>query len=204
MGCRARWASSATGTSSEGAGARAGAERRRRVPGGRRVSPRPRHRIPRRLLASPVHLLSFGFGAGLSPRAPGTLGTLVGIPLYLLLAALPPAPYLLTCAVLFLLGVALCGHSARTLGVHDHPGIVWDEIVGYAVTMFAVPPGWGTVVAGFVCFRVFDIWKPWPVSTADRRVSGGFGIMFDDLLAAVYAALVMHAGLWGISTLQGG
>lgn len=160
------------------------------------VSPRRRHPIPVRLLANPLHLLSLGFGSGLSPRAPGTLGTLVGVPLYLLLAPLPPALYLLVCAALFAIGVGLCHYSARALGVHDHPGIVWDEVVGYAVTMWAVPPGAWTVLAGFLCFRVFDIWKPWPVRSADRRVSGGFGIMLDDLLAAVYAGLTLHAGLW--------
>lgn len=157
-------------------------------------SPR-RHPIPPRLLANPVHLLSFGFGTGLAARAPGTVGTLVGIPLFLLLAPLPTATYLLVCAGLFLLGIFLCGASARALGVHDHSGIVWDEVVGFLFVMTAVPLGWGWVLGGFVLFRIFDIWKPWPIRTLDRRLGGGLGIMLDDLLAALYAWLVLQAVL---------
>ena len=91
-------------------------------------------------------------------------------------------------------GIYVCGESAKRLGVHDHPGIVWDEITGFAVTMLTVPANWSTVVAGFALFRLFDIWKPWPVDVLDRRVPGGLGIMLDDLLAGGYALLVLHLG----------
>ena len=141
---------------------------------------------------NPLHLLAFGLGAGFAPRAPGTFGTLVGIPLFLLLAPLPLWLYVLAVAALFAIGVPLCDRVSRDLGVHDHGGIVWDEIVGLLVTLTAVPASWGTVLAGFVLFRLFDILKPWPIRWLDRRVGGGFGIMVDDLLAGIMAAIVLQ------------
>ncbi len=140
------------------------------------------------MLSSPIHLLSLGFGSGLSSYAPGTMGTLVAIPLYLLLSRLELWPYLIVVVVGFLLGVYVCDKTSKALGVHDHSGIVWDEIIGYWITMIAIPAvTWQWILAGFVLFRFFDIVKPWPVKIADKRVPGGFGIMFDDLLAGLYA-----------------
>jgi len=153
-------------------------------------------RIPPRLLARPVHLLSLGFGTGLAPRAPGTVGTLAALPLYWLLHSLSAWQYVLVVAALFGLGVYLCGATARVLGVHDHPGIVWDEVVGYLLTLVAVPYDWRWVALGFVLFRLFDIWKPWPISRLDRGLRGGFGIMFDDLVAALYASVLMQVILY--------
>ncbi len=149
-------------------------------------------RISPRLLLNPVHLLSLGFGSGLAPLAPGTAGTLVAIPLYLLAEPLPLPAYLLLVMVMLLVGIGLCSHTSRTLGVHDHGGIVWDEIVGYFITMIAAPAGWGWLVAGFLLFRLFDIWKPWPINLLDKRISGGTGIMLDDVVAGIYALLVMQ------------
>lgn len=140
-----------------------------------------------------IHFLAFGFGSGYAPKAPGTFGTLAAIPLYLLVAGLPLAGYLVMVVALFALGVWLCGRTARDMGVHDHPGIVWDEIVGFLITMTAVPLAWQWVVAGFVLFRLFDILKPWPIRWLDRHVHGGLGIMLDDVLAGVFAALCLHA-----------
>lgn len=151
--------------------------------------------IPAGLLRDPGHLLALGFGSGLAPRAPGTAGTLIAIPLYLLCAQLPHLYYLMVVVGAFGLGVFLCDRTARVLGVHDHPGIVWDEVVGYLVTMAWVPSGWGWVAAGFLCFRVFDILKPWPIRVCDRRVHGGLGIMLDDLLAGLGAAVVLQVVL---------
>ncbi len=148
------------------------------------------------LLRDPRHLLSLGFGAGLAPRAPGTAGTLVAIPFFLLLAPLPWYAYLLVVAAAFVLGIYLCQHTSEALGVHDHSGIVWDELVGYWITMFLLPPSWPWIIAGFVLFRFFDIVKPWPVKVADTRVTGGFGIMFDDLLAGLYALACLHCVLY--------
>lgn len=143
-------------------------------------------------LRDPFHLVAFGFGAGLAPKAPGTAGTLVAIPLVILFAQLPLYAYVGVVILLFLLGIPLCDRVSRDLGVHDHSGIVWDEIVGLLVTMIAVPVGWTTVVVGFLLFRLFDIIKPWPISWLDRRVKGGLGIMVDDLLAGILAAMCMH------------
>jgi len=143
-----------------------------------------------------VHFLSLGFGTGLAPKAPGTFGTLAGIPLYWLLQPLPLAGYLAVTLLLGLLGIWLCGHTARALGVHDHGGIVWDEIVGLLITLIAVPPDWRWLLAGFLLFRLFDILKPWPIRWLDRRVGGGFGIMIDDVLAGLFALICLHGLIW--------
>lgn len=148
--------------------------------------------IPQSVWRNPIHFLAFGFGSGAMPVAPGTFGTLVAIPIYLLMAPLSLWLYLAIVTGITVLGVWLCHVTSRDLGVHDHPGIVWDEIAGYLITMIAAPTGWLWVLLGFVLFRVFDIIKPWPIGWADRRVSGGLGIMLDDVLAAVYAWLLLQ------------
>ena len=143
-------------------------------------------------LTNPIHLLAFGFGSGLAPKAPGTFGTLAAVPLYFALAPLPLPMYLMIVAATFALGVGICGIASHDLGVHDHPGIVWDEFVGLWVTLIAAPAGWWWVVVGFLLFRLFDIWKPWPIGWADKQVSGGLGIMLDDLIAGLYAFAVLQ------------
>ncbi len=147
---------------------------------------------PRSVWRNPIHFLAFGFGSGAMPFAPGTFGTLAAVPIYLLMMPLSLWAYLAVVVVMTLLGVWLCHVTSRDLGVHDHGGIVWDEIVGYLITMIAAPPGWQWIVAGFVLFRFFDIIKPWPIGWADRRVQGGLGIMLDDVLAAVLAWAVLQ------------
>ncbi len=149
-------------------------------------------RVDLALLATPAGFLALGAGAGLSPRAPGTVGTLLGIPLVLVMPE-QLGPYLGVLLVLSLVGVWCCSVCARMLAVHDHPGIVWDEIVGYAVTMIGAPSGVLPLVLGFVLFRLFDILKPWPISVIDRRVGGGLGIMADDLVAGVLAAVCLQS-----------
>ncbi len=148
--------------------------------------------ISPRLLLHPLGFLALGFGSGLVPRAPGTAGTVAAIPVYLLASALELPVYLLLVTAMFLAGIAICAHTARRLGVHDHPGIVWDEIVGYLVTMALAPAGWLWIVIGFVLFRLFDIVKPWPIRWLDKHVHGGFGIMLDDLLAGLCAAALLQ------------
>jgi len=144
------------------------------------------------LLKHPVDFLALGFGSGLVPIGPGTAGTVIAIPVYLLLQPLTLTVYIALVAALFVVGIPICAHTARRMGVHDHPGIVWDEIVGYLVTMTFAPTGWLWIAAGFVLFRLFDIAKPWPIRLLDRNVGGGFGIMVDDLLAGIFAAAVMQ------------
>jgi len=147
---------------------------------------------PRSVWRNPIHFLAFGFGSGAMPFAPGTFGTLAALPIYLLMLPLSLWAYLAVVWVMTLLGVWLCHITSRDLGVHDHGGIVWDEIVGYLITMIAAPPGWQWIVAGFVLFRFFDIIKPWPIGWVDRRVHGGLGIMLDDVLAGVLAWAVLQ------------
>lgn len=154
-------------------------------------------RNPRDVWRHPVHFVAFGFGTGLAGRAPGTVGTLVGIPLVLLIQPLEPLAYLGVLVGLFLVGIPICTRTAEALQVHDHPAIVWDEVVGYGVTLFAAPAGWGWLLAGFVLFRFFDIIKPWPIRWIDRRVAGGFGIMLDDVLAGLGAWVCLQALVFG-------
>lgn len=148
---------------------------------------------PSLIIKNPVYFLAFGFGSGLSPVAPGTFGTLAAVPIYLALTYLVNVYVYLAIAILFgLLGFWLCGKTAKDLGVHDHPGIVWDEIVGFLITMFLVPLSWVWVVTGFVLFRLFDIVKPWPIRRIDQNVAGGVGIMLDDVLAGICAWIVLQ------------
>jgi phosphatidylglycerophosphatase A len=157
-----------------------------------------RGRLSPRLLRDPVHFFALGFGSGLSPWAPGTAGTLVGVALDPLLRPLGLELRVLLVAVMFAAGVWLCGESARRLGAHDHPGIVWDEIVGYLALMLVFPAGWAWALAGFVVFRFFDIVKPWPIRQLDHGLGGGFGIMVDDMMAAVWGALVLLGVMYAL------
>jgi phosphatidylglycerophosphatase A len=146
-----------------------------------------------RVFKDPVLLLAFGMGSGLMPRAPGTAGTMAAIPLYLWFSQYPWPVYLLLVLAVSVSGVWICQQASARLGVHDHPGIVWDELAGFLVTMMPATSSWIWVVAGFLLFRLFDIWKPWPISWADRTLRGGLGIMLDDLLAGAMAAGVLAA-----------
>ena len=149
-------------------------------------------------LRNPVHLLAFGFGSGLSPKAPGTAGTIVALLLYLPLSQLSLPLYIVVTAVATLVGIWLCGVTSRDLGVHDHGGIVWDEFAGFWITMIAAPAGWIWLVLGFILFRVLDILKPWPIKWVDSKIHGGIGIMLDDVLAGIMAALCLQA-IWILS-----
>lgn len=140
------------------------------------------------LLRSPKLLLAFGFGSGLSPKAPGTVGTLAAIPLWLLISQLSPPLYWLLICLAFVFGIYLCGSAAKELNTHDHGGIVWDEFVGFWVVMPFIPPHAWSIVWGFALFRLFDIVKPWPINWLDKKIHGGLGIMLDDVVAGLYAA----------------
>lgn len=147
--------------------------------------------LPAKLLLNPVHFLSFGFGTGYFPRAPGTAGTVAGVVLYLLVRDLPWLYYLVLTAGMYAVGLLICARTASALGVHDHPAIVWDEMVGYLATMFLAPGGWPWVVLGFIIFRIFDIVKPWPINRLDD-LKGSNGIMADDLLAGIFSLTVLQ------------
>ena len=143
------------------------------------------------LLAHPAHFLALGFGAGLSPKAPGTVGTLVGFPLFWLLAG---SPLYWAWIVLFLaLGVWACEVAGQALGVHDHGGLVWDEVVAFLMVLPFAPPTLSGYALAFALFRLFDIWKPFPIAWLDARVPGGFGVMLDDVLAAGYSIVLLLA-----------
>lgn len=151
-------------------------------------------------LKNPIHLLAFGFGSGLAPFAPGTMGTLLAVPIYFYLLPKDLFSYLMVCVVTFIVGIWICDKTSSDLGVHDHSGIVWDEFVGYFVTMIAMPVSLFWAMLGFGLFRLFDIWKPWPINWLDKKVTGGLGIMVDDLLAGIYAAvtlqLIVYTGIF--------
>ena len=149
--------------------------------------------LPATIWRHPLHWCALGFGIGAVPFAPGTFGTLLAVPVYFFMQPLALSWYLAVVAALFIFGIVCCHVTAQHLKVHDHPAIVWDEIVGYLVTMTAAPRGWWWMVIGFVLFRFFDIVKPWPVRQVDRRLGGGIGIMLDDVAAALYSALVLQA-----------
>jgi phosphatidylglycerophosphatase A len=152
------------------------------------TSPRPDLRF---LFAHPAHLVALGFGAGLVPRAPGTFGTLVGLALYWLLAQLLPPLVVAFCAIpLFFVGVWVCGITGRDLGVDDHGAIVWDEVVAFLPLAAISSAAWWLQAIAFVLFRIFDIWKPYPIRDLERQVKGGWGVMIDDIVAGFYAYVV--------------
>jgi len=154
------------------------------------------YKLSRTVLTDPVHFLAFGFGTGLAPVAPGTFGSLPGVLLFWLTLEFGLYVQLGVAAGLAAAGIWICGESARRIGVHDHGGIVWDEIAGMYVTLLAAPQTVPGFIAAFVLFRVMDIVKPWPIRDLDHRIHGGLGIMLDDLVAALYAVLLLAFGGW--------
>ena len=154
------------------------------------------------LFSHPAHFLAFGFGSGLAPRAPGTVGTLAAIPIYIPMSLyLGHTGYLAVTIILAVLGIWICGIADRALGTSDHGAIVWDEITGFLITMFMAPLAWWSVLAGFVLFRFFDILKPFPISWFDKNLKGGAGTMLDDVLAGTYAWFCLQAGIFFLSDL---
>jgi len=147
--------------------------------------------LARRVLSDPVHILAFGFGTGLAPYAPGTVGSLLGVALAWLTLDLGLITQIGCAVFLFASGIWICGESSRRLGHHDHGGIVWDEIAGMYVTLLVAPYTVSAWILAFLLFRAFDIAKPWPIRDLDHRLGGGLGIMLDDLVAALYAAILL-------------
>ena len=151
-------------------------------------------RVSARLVfGSPVLFLAFGFGAGLSPVAPGTIGTAMAIPLFLIIKPLSAIVYWGVTGVLLVVGLWICEASNRLLPQRDHSGIVWDEMIGFLVAMGFAKAEWIWIALGFLLFRCFDIIKFWPASLIDRRFHGGIGIMLDDVVAGLYTMMVLKA-----------
>ena len=154
---------------------------------------RPQSLSASALLRHPLGWIASGFGSGFSPCAPGTAGTIAALlPWWFVLRTLPMTYYLAVIVAAFALGVWASHWVVRRSGVQDPQVVVWDEFVGVWIALIAAPSGWVWMLAGFVLFRLFDIWKPWPVSWADRRVHGGLGVMLDDVLAGIYALMAMQ------------
>ena len=147
--------------------------------------------LNRLALATPSAFLAFGFGSGLSPKAPGTVGTVAALIPALVLVQLPLAWSLPVIALSFIVGIVICEWTGQKLGVHDHGGIVWDEFVAMWLVLVFVPFHWAWWLAAFVLFRFFDVIKPWPIRWLDRRVHGGFGVMIDDIIAALFTLAVL-------------
>ena len=142
------------------------------------------------VVSHPAHFIAFGFGVGLSPIAPGTFGTLLALPMYAwLVPRLGNQAFLLLLAGMFIAGVWACDVSGRRLGVHDHAGMVWDEVTAFLAVLFFTPATLFWQGFAFVLFRLFDIVKPMPIRYFDRNIRNGLGVMFDDLLAAFYTLL---------------
>ena len=138
-------------------------------------------------LKDPVVFTAVGFGSGLSPFAPGTAGTLLTVPLVYFLQQQDFLIYVTVTVFVLLTGSWVCGYAADKLQVHDHSGIVYDEVAGFLITMLLAPAGWEWMLAGFVLFRFFDAVKPWPISWFDKNLHGGFGILFDDVIAGIFS-----------------
>jgi len=151
------------------------------------------------LIKHPAHFLALGFGSGLAPKAPGTFGTIVGLPLFYLIAHYSLNIQLSIIALLFIIGIYFCDVTGKALGVSDHGSIVWDEIAAMMLVLTITPMHWLWWLIAFGLFRLFDIWKPFPIRQCDAKLKGGFGVMFDDLLAAVYAMIALKGLIW-IST----
>lgn len=148
--------------------------------------------IPSTIWTNPIHFIAFGFGTGALPFAPGTFGTLIAIPFYLMLANLSVPFYTLLVLIIAALSVWICEKVSKEIKIEDHQGMCLDEIVGYLVAMIGAPHGLIWIVLGFIFFRLFDIWKPWPIRMLDEKIQNGFGMILDDVLAGVYSAVILQ------------
>jgi phosphatidylglycerophosphatase A len=139
-----------------------------------------------------LYFFAFGFGSGAAPFAPGTFGTLASILIYLLIEPLPLFSYLVFVGIFTFFSIWVSDWVSRRIKVDDHPGMCIDEFVGFFFTMIGAPHGWGWIALGFVLFRLFDIWKPWPINRIDERVHGGFGMILDDIVAGLFAMVILQ------------
>ena len=148
--------------------------------------------VPNAVWRNPLYFIAFGLGSGAMPFAPGTFGTLMAIPFYLLLRELALPFYLIFVLVFIAATSWLSDRISRDIHVHDHPGMCIDEFAGFFVTMIAAPSGWHWILIGFLLFRLFDIWKPWPISWIDKHMTSGFGMILDDVVAGLFAMIIIQ------------
>ena len=151
-------------------------------------------------MKNPVHFLALGFGSGLIPFMPGTFGSLAALPLLIACSQISLISFIALTLIFSVVGIYLCGKTADDMQVHDHGSIVWDEVAGILLTFLWVPLSLWTVVAGFLLFRFFDIVKPWPIGPVDKYVSGGLGIMLDDIIAGLMACASLHGLIWIVNS----
>lgn len=152
----------------------------------------PQPDVPEKIWQNPLYFIAFGFGSGAIPIAPGTFGTLMAIPFYLCIQYLPFFFYISLVIILIIASSMLCQKISRELNIHDHPGMCIDEFVGFFVTMIHAPKGFTWIIIGFLLFRVFDIWKPWPIRYLDEKIHGGFGMIIDDVIAGLFAMTLLQ------------
>jgi phosphatidylglycerophosphatase A len=153
--------------------------------------------IPKAVWTNPFYFIAFGLGSGAIPFAPGTFGTLLAIPFYLLLRPLPLYAYLLFLVFFIAFSAWISDRVSKETHTHDHPGMNIDEFAGFFVTMINAPHGWLWILFGFVLFRLFDIWKPWPIRFIDEKVQGGFGMILDDIVAGLFAMCIIQiTAIW--------
>lgn len=148
--------------------------------------------IPHRVWKNPLHFVAFGFGTGLLPMMPGTFGSLIAIPFYLILRDLDWFSYVVVVAIITVFASWVSGKVSKDIGIHDHPGVNIDEIVGMLVTLFLAPEGWLWIALGFGFFRLFDIWKPGPIAWIDEHYETGFGMILDDIVAGIAAWICLQ------------
>lgn len=154
---------------------------------------KPRMAVPEAVWQKPSYFIAFGLGSGAMPFAPGTFGTLACIPFYLMLSDhLLPNLYLGFVVIFIILSAFLSELISRQIHIHDHPGMCIDEFAGFFVTMIYAPKGWVWVLIGFILFRFFDIVKPWPINLVDEKMQGGFGMVFDDVLAGIFSMVILQ------------
>lgn len=148
--------------------------------------------VPAAVFRNPLYFIAFGFGSGLVPFAPGTFGTLLAIPFYLCLRSLSLPAYLLFVIAFIAFSSWLCDYISEQTKTHDHPGMCIDEFAGFFVTMINAPAGILWIILGFALFRLFDIWKPWPIRYLDEHLHGGFGMVFDDVVAGLFGFVIIQ------------
>ncbi|MFV9989116.1 MAG: phosphatidylglycerophosphatase A [Coxiella endosymbiont of Dermacentor nuttalli] len=151
-----------------------------------------KNNVPRSIWTNPVEFVSCGFGVGAMPWMPGTFGTMLGVVFYFFLSQFSLFTYSIITFILFMFGVIICDITNRHFGTFDHPATVWDEVVGFLFVMIAIPKIWYFILMGFILFRTFDIWKPCPIRWLERNIKGGFGVMIDDIMAALYAWITLN------------